>query len=324
MMSDRKKTDKIRSMILGHAIGDALGVPVEFMSRNELVKKPVNEMLGHGTYKDMPKGTWSDDTSMTLALMESIARNNGINYDDIMNNFVRWTSGEFTANGKFFDIGTATRKAIMKYTNGSKPLECGGRSEFDNGNGSLMRISPLVPYLYSRCGTRLDSEAMSLVHDISALTHGHTRSMMACGIYTAIGVHLLDGESIYDATEHGIDEAHCHYEAMPNFKDEIKTYERIWDVEKFKSLTVSNIRSSGYVVDTLEAALWCLLNTGSYRDCVLSAVNLGEDTDTVGAIAGSLAGIHYGVAKMPSKWLKELLRREYIEQLCDDFANALN
>ena len=140
--------DLIKAMIVGHAIGDALGVPVEFMSREEIAHNPVAEMRGYGTHHQ-PPGTWSDDTSMTLCLLESIVRLGRIDYKDIMDNFVSWLRrAEFTATGITFDVGIASQAAIQRYEQGTPPLACGGNGEYDNGNGSLMRIAPLAIYLW--------------------------------------------------------------------------------------------------------------------------------------------------------------------------------
>ena len=313
---------QVMSLVFGHAIGDALGVPVEFDSREELSKNPVTDMRGFGTH-EVPAGAWSDDTSMTLGLLESLGRLNRIDYDDIMNNFVRWLDeSAFTPSGVTFDIGRATMQAIMKYVNGTEPLLCGGKSAYDNGNGSLMRIGPLALYLYNEAGINLSSKALDTVHKISALTHGHPRSQMACGIYVFIAVQLIDGQGLTDAIHLGLKNANNFYGRLENFSDETKTYNRLWDYNQLRSLPEIEIKSSGYVVDTLEAVLWCLLNTHNYRDCILKAVNLGEDTDTVAAIAGGLAGLTYGYNNIPSHWLKQLLCTDYVDELCLKFPHA--
>lgn len=317
------ETDMIHAMIFGHAIGDALGVPVEFLSHGELSKHPVTDMRGFGTY-NVPAGSWSDDTSMTLCLMESLARLGRVDYDDIMKNFLCWMNeAKFTPTGVMFDIGRATRQALMRYAKGEKPLICGGRSGHDNGNGSLMRISPIALYLFRRKGAQLDGDDLRLVHEVSSLTHAHVRSQMACGIYTLIAVRLLSGSATEKALGDGILAAHDFYGSVEAFSDEMKTYERLWDMDVFRTLPAREIKSSGYVVDTLEAVLWCLLNTGSFRECVLKAVNLGEDTDTVAAIAGGLAGLAYGWDGIPQEWKDGLQRADLIDGIFRDFVKML-
>ena len=285
-----RRQNAARDMIWGHAVADALGVPVEFETREQLANNPVTEMRGFGSY-DVPAGSWSDDTSMTLALMESMTRVGRVDYTDIMKNFIRWMDeADFTPTGVMFDIGRATMQALMKFVHGTGPLQCGGMSEHDNGNGSLMRIAPMALYLYAKRGTAVEAEDMQVVHEISMLTHGHPRSMLACGIYVQIALQLLDGKKLIDAIREGIKQAKEFYENHPLFIKEMPVYGRAWDIDRLAKMPVEAIKSSGYVVDTMEAVLWCLLNTSSYEECVLKAVNLGEDTDTIAAIAGGLAG----------------------------------
>ena len=314
---------QIEALILGHAVGDALGVPVEFQSRAELQAHPVHEMRGFGTYP-VPAGSWSDDTSMTLALLESLVRVGHLDLPNVMENFRVWMDeAAFTPTGTVFDMGRTCGLAITNFKRGFAPVECGGAGETDNGNGSLMRIAPLAPYLYARYGKELPEEAIKIVHDVSAMTHAHPRSQMACGIYTMIAVKLLDGAASEDAIEEGLSEAHGRYAKMERFRDELETYQRLWDIDAFRALPVKEIRSSGYVVDTLEAVLYCLLTTDSYEECVLEAVNLGEDTDTVGAIAGGLAGVAYGLDAIPQEWRAALLKKEWILEMCESFYNSL-
>ena len=157
---------------------------------------------------------------------------------------------------------------------------------------------------------------MEIVHNVSALTHRHPISLIACGIYVNIALRLLKiEESLYVCVEQGISEAFEFYDTeMP---DEADNYNRLRNLSSFSNLAEEEIKSSGYVVDTLEASIWCLLNTNSYKECVLKAVNLGNDTDTVGSVVGGLAGIYYGSDDIPEEWLDVLVRRQYIEELCE-------
>ena len=314
------REEQVEALILGHAVGDALGVPVEFRSRAELQADHVQGMRGFGTY-NVPAGSWSDDTSMTLALLESLVRVGHLDLRDVMENFRKWMDeAAFTPTDTVFDMGRTCGLAITNFKRGFAPVECGGTGEADNGNGSLMRIAPLVPYLYARYRKELPDEALRIVHDVSAMTHAHPRSQMACGIYTLIAVKLLDSAALEDAIKEGLSEAHERYGKIGRFRDELEMYRRLWDVGSFRVLPIEDIRSSGYVVDTLEAVIYCLLTTGSYKECVLKAVNLGEDTDTVGAIAGGLAGLAYGRDEIPQKWKEALLKKEQILLLCQEFA----
>lgn len=316
------KRDQIKAMIYGHAIGDALGVPVEFQTREQLLRNPVKEMQSGGTY-NMPAGSWSDDTSMTLCVLDSLAEKGKVDFEDIMQHFMRWLDSEYTPTGKVFDVGHGTMKSLMRYKKGALPLESGGRSERDNGNGSLMRISPISLYL-ALTKEKMDDEAVELVHKVSSLTHAHPRSLIACGIYTFIAFGLLKGKGVSDAVTEGIDGAYEYYSEHSDFMLEKEMYDRVWNLRRLKALQDADIRSSGYVIDTLEAALWCFITTKSYRACVLKAVNLGEDTDTVAAIAGGLAGLAYGWYDIQEDWKKDLLRTDFIDGLCDKFSDRFH
>ena len=307
--------------ILGFVVADALGVPVEFEDRETLRADPVIDMRGYGSY-DVPAGSWSDDSSMTLCALESLT--NGLDYEDMMGRFLRWADEAYmTPHGEVFDMGRTTREALMRYAVGNPALECGATSEYENGNGSLMRILPLALYLYQlRCTTAICwREMIPLVHNVSKLTHAHPISLISCGIYCCIAEQILSGRDLADAIGEGIDHMKEIYAVMPEYAPWLSKFKRV-DKDVLLSLGEEDIQSSGYVLHTLEAALWCLLTTDSYRDCVLKAVNLGSDTDTVAAVAGGLAGIYYGVEAVPEEWLETIPRLEQIRSMCWDFSHA--
>ncbi len=297
---------KIKSVIFGHAVADALGVPVEFASREELEDSPVTDMEGYGTYP-YPAGCWSDDTGMTLAALDSL-KDGKIDYREIMENFIKWLmQDKYTPTGRTFDAGMTCINAIEKYAK-EKTLECGCTGERSNGNGSLMRILPFVLFCeYNNC----QDDWVKIIHTASGLTHAHDRSKIGCGIYAFVLRELLKNPDISSVYE-GLDKAYRYYLGQ----EELEHYKRIFDKD-FEKIKRKEIKSSGYVVDTLEAAIWCLLNTESYEECVLEAVNLGEDTDTVGAVAGGLAGALYGYDEIPYTWLNVLKRKELIEDMCE-------
>jgi len=311
---------------MGLCIGDALGVPVEFKRREYLTSNPVTDMFGFGSH-NQPIGTWSDDTSMTLCLLHSLSK--GLNYTDIASKFQSWLhNGDYTPHGEVFDIGMTTISAIERFSNGIEPIKCGGSKEHDNGNGSLMRILPLAFYIYTTYGgdfyntsPEVTNEVFEVIHNVSSITHEHKRSHIACGIYITIAIEMLycnDSSTAVGASNciyAGLQKAKMYYESKTDYKTELMHYERLY-LDNFKNLHVDSIKSSGYVVDTLEAALWCVLNTNNYRDCVLKAVNLGSDTDTVAAIAGGLAGIYYGLNSIPQEWVSQIVRLGYIKDLC--------
>lgn len=315
---------KIKSVMIGHAVGDALGVPVEFASRDEITEKPVTDMEGFGTYP-YPAGTWSDDTSMSIAALESLASGE-INWEEIMDNFGKWLDeGKFTPSGEAFDVGRTCLNAIITYFNkGTTAIESGGTGEHSNGNGSLMRIHPFALYEYIK-----ETRDIEVIHNASALTHAHERSKIACGIYSFVLWELLKNPS-KSSIRSGLNKARIFYRNNPENCHYDNLYRRIGliglqfedDPLTFHRFAREDIKSSGYVVDTIEAAIWCLMNTRSYKECVLTAVNLGDDTDTVAAIAGGLAGALYGYDGIPQEWRDTLIKIEYIEGLCKNASTA--
>ena len=312
---------KVLGGILGFVAGDALGVPVEFESREVLRQNPVVGMRGYGSY-GQPAGTWSDDSSMTLCTLQSLTH--GLDYDDMMRHFFRWAEEAYmTPWNEVFDMGKTTREALRRYAGGTAPLNCGAVSEWENGNGALMRILPLALYLYRLHGpTPLDwDEALTVIHNASRLTHAHPISLISCGIYCCVAYHLLSGAALPDAISEGTARLKTCYSRYPEYDVWLDRFSRV-DAGVLAALPEKEIRSDGYVLHTLEAVLWCLLHTSSYRDCMLTAVNLGSDTDTVAAIAGGLAGISYGEDAIPREWLDVIPKLETIQALCHDFCRA--
>lgn len=298
---------KVKDGIVGFIVGDALGVPVEFNTRNELEDNPVTDMREYGTY-NQPKGTWSDDTSMTLATINSIISQNGINYDNIMEEFSKWINdGKYTnsADGAF-DSGSATKKAIYKYDNGTPALECGGLGEWDYGNGSLMRILPLT-YI-----PEIDYET---VENVSGLTHAHKELKIACVLYVEIAKSMLNNDLEID--EHiatSCEKIKEYYMDCEDLSKLQNIFDDVYPEEHF---------GRGHAIYTLESVLYCLKNTDSYRDAVLMAVNMGNDTDTTAAICGGLAGIYYGYDAIPIDWTKEINHLDKVEALCEKYEEYL-
>lgn len=302
--------EQTKAVMIGHAIGDALGVPVEFCDREELIDNPVIEMRGYGTYP-VPAGSWSDDTSMSIAALDSLA-NGTLNPNEIMDNFVEWVEeGKYTPTGTSFDIGRTCLQAIRTYLISNNASECGQVGEYSNGNGSLMRIHPFALFAIAK-GMTL-GKSLDIVREGSVLTHAHLRSIYGCGIYSMVLWDILRGADKSQIPS-AIENAAVLFDGM--YPEESDHYEWAF-YKKLATKTEDEISGSGYVVNTLEAALWCLLTTNSYKECVLKAVNLGEDTDTVAAIAGGLAGALYGYDSIPQEWKDTLIKREYLESLCE-------
>lgn len=312
--------ETLTAMLLGHAVGDAMGVPVEMSLRSRLADNPVTEMRGYGA-NNQPPGTWSADTALTVATMESMTRRGKIDYEDILRNFVDWYSGGlFTVDGENFDCDPVTAKAIENFLKGARPLENGIADEYSNEGGSLMRMIPAAAYVYAR--PKNPDTDMRTVHNLSALTHAHPRTWIACGIYANIAWEIFDGKNLHDAITDGLSRAREFYKTITKFSVELPKYEGLFDKD-FAALPESKIVSRVYIVDNLKAALWCLLNTDNYRDSVLKAVNLGGDADTVGAVAGGLAGAAYGIEQIPAEWLDVLRKKDYLSKIAADFSSAI-
>lgn len=309
------------SGIMGVVTGDALGCPVQFMSREELSESPVTTMEGFGTF-NLPAGSWTDDSSLTLALLASLKSLNRIDLDDIASRFTDWLfKGEYTPYGQSFDIGRTCQLAIQNYKRNHDVTTCGLSTESDNGNGSLMRIMPACIYVHEQvqAGKLAEAEGIEQIHAVSALTHAHLRSQMACGLYCFMVKHILsdkDKKPLIECLQEGITEGRRFYEADSEHLTELQYFTRLFDLSVFQRTPLDVIMSTGYVVDTIEASVWCLITTDTLKEALLKAANLGLDTDTVAAIAGGLAGLYYGYEAIPEEWLKEIKRRKWIEELC--------
>lgn len=300
--------NNLEKILIGVAVGDALGVPVEFKPRAYLKENAVTDMLEFGTHKQ-PKGTWSDDTSLTLCLAESIVETLDLN--KLAQKFIDWKKDNYwTAHGWVFDIGIGTRIAIERLENGELPELAGGFDEMDNGNGSLMRILPLIMHTKE---LEID-ERYLWTKRVSSLTHMHVRSVMACFYYLEFAKKIIDGIDRFEAYEQLQKEITLYFNSLKINSSEIHKFNRLLtdDISKFHE---EEIKSSGYVMDTLEASIWCILTTNSYKDAVLKGVNLGSDTDTTAAVTGGLAGLIYGVKLIPVDWIDSIARKEDILEL---------
>lgn len=299
---------QIQSAFLGLAVGDALGVPVEFRDRDYLKRFPVHDMLAFGTHHQ-PAGTFSDDASLAFCLAEALI--NGCDPYEIGHNFQLWMfNGFWSARGQVFDIGIATRQAIERLGRGVNPEFAGGTEEYSNGNGSLMRILPLLFYIKDKPV----EERYAITKQVSSITHGHVRSVIACFYYLEFARHLLEGTDltyIYSLLKIEITDFLKSKDINPA---EIAFFDRLLQGDIY-TLSEDEIQSSGYVVHTLEASIWCLMASDNYADAVLKAVNLGEDTDTTAAVTGGLAGLVYGADGIPESWLAVLAKRENIKEL---------
>lgn len=270
------RATQLKSIVYGAAVGDALGVPFEFQARDAFTCTQMASGGAHG----MPAGTFSDDTSLLIATCDSIRACNGtIDLKDMAARFRAWLhQGAYTADGTVFDVGNATATAL----NEGK----GQSGERSNGNGSLMRIAPLA----------LTSATDSQIAKVSAITHAHPVSTTACVVFVRVMQDVLRGIDLPTA-----------------IRSNIPGDQRFSFLEDVEAKTRDEIQSSGYVLHTLEAALWCALHTKSYAECVLEAVNLGSDTDTTACVAGALAGAMYGYDAIPQQWVETLRGKSVID-----------
>jgi ADP-ribosyl-[dinitrogen reductase] hydrolase len=292
-------------------VGDALGVPVEFRSRAETQKQPVAGMREYGTHHQ-PKGTWSDDGALILWTVESLVHAR-FDTQDMGHRFVqRMNDALWSATGVVFDIGLATSDALLRVSSGTPAEGAGGRDERSNGNGSLMRIIPLA--------LRFADEPLETfsqqVERVSAITHGHDRSKMACVFFSLVVRRLLQDLEPEAALEAAREEFRNLYQNSPEFG---RFSHHLGD--DLSSMAEEEIVSTGYVLHTLHAALWCLLTTDGCQDCALKAVNLGGDTDTTGCVAGGLAGVAYGMQSIPQAWAAQLPHKADLDRLFAGFCD---
>jgi ADP-ribosylglycohydrolase len=308
--------ERVLGGLWGAVVGDALGVPVEFRGRLELQSNPVTDLRGHGTH-NQPKGTWSDDSSLMLCTVDSLLAHS-FDPEDMAQRFVLWSRGNlWTPWDSVFDIGIATRQALSRIQQGVPAEQAGGTSENSNGNGSLMRILPIGLRFADESPERL----LDYAHRASAITHRHPRSQMACGLCCLIVANLLRGQSPAKAHVNAAQTFCAIYTKTP-FAVEMPHFEAVLS-ENLTVVKEQEIPSSGYVVDTLTASLWCLLTSKDYKQTVLKAVNLGEDTDTTGIVAGGLAGVCHGLGTVPETWRKTMARSEELETVFKRFAARL-
>lgn len=309
-------TQKIKAGIIGLAVGDALGVPVEFKSRSYLKEYPVRDMIGYGTY-NQPPGTWSDDSSMTFCTMQALL--NGYDLYRIADLFLNWMENAYwTAHDERFDIGITTSESLYRYKSSKNPYNSGVKNENSNGNGSLMRILPLA--FYSLQNTV--DERFEMINEVSSITHGHIRSALACYYYVEFAIELIKGADKFSAYQSANNKFKEFIKNHSDYQKELPHFHLVLS-ENIHKIPEEKIESSGYVMHSLEAGLWCLLRSNSYKECVLKAVNLGNDTDTTAAIAGGLAGLAFGWDNIPSMWLNRLARLDDIQQLCMRFSEVI-
>lgn len=288
--------DRYRGCLLGLACGDAVGTTVEFMPRGRFPE--VTGMSGGGPFGLRP-GQWTDDTSMALCLGESLLACGGFDARDQMDRYLRWwRHGHYSAIGRCFDIGNTVRAALGRFEESGEAY-AGSRDPRTAGNGSLMRLAPVVLRFLG------DEEALDRhCADSSRTTHAAAEAIDCCRLFGRLIASALLGCAKDDVLDAG--------GRMPGEPKVAALAAGAWRVKSREAIT-----GSGYAVESLEAALWCFEHTTDYAAAVLAAANLGDDADTTAAIVGQLAGAHYGAAAIPPAWLEKLHRRAEIEAMAD-------
>lgn len=294
--------DRFYGALLGLAVGDALGAPVEFKPPGSF--KPVTDFASGGPH-NLKAGEWTDDTSLALASAQSLINCQGFDAQHQMQNFLKWyQEGHLSVNGTCFDIGNTTREALEDYEKTGNPYS-GPSYEMSAGNGSLMRIAPIALFYYSDTQKALEFARLS-----SRTTHQHPLAIQSCQYLTGLITGAVQGVSKEKLLS-------PDYAPLKNYWEENPLQEELKEVVEgsFKYKNPPEIRGRGYVVKSLEAALWAFYNAENFKEGALLAVNLGEDADTTGAIYGQLAGAYYGRSAIPDKWLDNLAQEEMIESM---------
>jgi ADP-ribosylglycohydrolase len=293
------KLPRVKGSLLGLAICDALGAPVEFCAPGSFA--PVTGYTSGGVF-GLPAGSWTDDTSLALCLADSLISCNGFDAVDQMKRYVRWwREGYLSINGHCFDIGNTTRSALSKFESTEDPY-CGPTDVRTAGNGSLMRLAPIPLFYANRPIEAIKYAALS-----SRTTHAALESMDACRYYASLIVGAINGVSKEKLLSN-------RYELVPGMWKREPLTPKIDEIASgsFKKLNPPEIMGSGYVVKSMEAALWAFYHSSTFKEGALLAVNLGDDADTTGAIYGQLAGAYYGENAIPKEWRTKLVKQDLI------------
>ena len=306
--------DQAVGALIGNAVGDALGLPAVFSKRDDLKSNPILEMQGFGSYL-VPAGTWSENTSMSLALMDSVRECKCINISDIMHKLSRWLYlAEYTASSEVVNVNATIELAVEKFKKGIIPQDCGDNFEFASDNGALMRILPvaLLCHNYNIIG----KQRYELVSEITRITHANEKCIMANLIFVNFVCYLMDG--FYPAIALQRTQQECY-----NFFSDacVARYDRLL-VGNIAELPEDEIRSTSDVIDTLESAIWSLITTRNYETAVIRAVNLGSDTAAIGALTGTIAGVYYGEHAIPRHWLDQVKKIKEIKENAISFAKT--
>ncbi len=298
----------IRDALFGFAVGDALGLPVEYKSRSLLKENPVCGMTAAGTH-NQPAGTWSDDSSLSFITAESLC--NGYDISDYCQKLTDFYFRNYwTPYGKLFHIENSTKNAIERLSRGVSPKESGDFEDFATGNGALMRILPLAFFTIEDS----QEERFEKIKEISSITHSNQKSVIACYIYIEFCIQLIQGQNKLPAYKRMQENVNAFFKSKTDFAQSIAEFDRILK-KSISGYFENEIKASCYVLHSLEAVFWSFMKSNSYSESVLKAVNLGEDTDTNAALTGALSGIFYGYENIPEEWINAIPKKDEIDNL---------
>ncbi len=299
-----EESERYRGCLLGLAVGDAVGTALEFRLPGKF--EPIADMIGGGLFGLKP-GQWTDDTLMALCLAESLIEKKGFDPLDQMRRYVRWwREGHLSCTGQCFDIGNATRTALCSFLQTGDAMS-GACDPYSAGNGSIMRLAPVAMFFAN------DPErAIEFAAESSRTTHGAIHAVDACRYFAALLVGALAGAGKEELlSDHFSPAAGCwKIRPLSGEIDDIAA-------GSFRRKEPPQIQGAGYVVRSLEAALWAFYKSGNFREGCLLAANLGDDADTTAAVYGQLAGAFYGESGMPSEWIEKLAMRDQIRSFAD-------
>jgi len=294
--------DQFRGCLIGLAVGDALGTTVEFEKPGNF--EPITDMVGGGPF-DLKPGQWTDDTSMALCLAESLIECNGFNPVDQMERYVQWwRNGYLSSTGHCFDIGNTTAGSLIRFEQTHQPY-CGTTSPHSAGNGSLMRLAPIPMFYYKD-----ENLALQMARDSSRTTHGAQTCLDCCMFCCQIIVNILNGES----DKQQLKNLYCSETTTLEYR------QLMYSLRDIEQKNPPHIKGSGYVIKTLEAALWGFYKFDSFEEGCLAVVNLGDDADTTAAVYGQIAGAYYGERAIPDKWREKITKYEQIKSFAEQLA----
>ena len=317
-----EKNELTKSTLIGFAVGDAFGVPFEFLTREQVRNIAPTEMVGkeddlpfESRWSGLiPSGCFSDDTSMLIAGMDSIASNGGMMiYEDVMSRYISWIKfGNYSSTGKAFGLGGVVSRSLWRFVNNVPALECGGKETHDNGNGSLMRILPFSLYAI-KFGLSQKFTA-EMIGEASSLTHAHPISKLGCYLYTEFLRELSLSADKQTAFQKLLT---LDLSSFP--ENAVKAYSQLLDPEFPKTPDSEINEKNGYVVTTLISAIHSLMNTDNYESVIIKAAYLVYDTDTICGVTGSLAAAIYGLDAIPERWLGKLRHKDELLSLAERF-----